>query len=117
MNPLDPESPATSPFPGISHAAMLLSPPRDVQPHVDAVWLAARRAATTKTKNVNGRWIESIDYAAITPAARWMWRWIDKHWPRREWLALPPARVAGETLHAWQHSNDNTARYEQGVLL
>ena len=48
---------------------------------------------------------------------RWMIAWIRAHWPRGEWASLPPADVAGQALHAWQHSVDNPGRFTQGKLL
>lgn len=98
------------------HMTLLLAPTGREYPYVAALEHAARRAATTKSRVPNGRG-ETIDYAALAAAMHWMWRWIGEHWARGEWRSLPPARVAGEALHAWQHSDDNPARYKQGELL
>ncbi len=86
------------------HMTLLLAPTGREYPYVAALEHAARRAATTKSHLPNGRG-ETIDYAALARAMHWMWRWIGEHWPRRQWLALPPARVAElqDRLYAAEH--------------
>lgn len=48
---------------------------------------------------------------------RWMIDWIQAHWPAGQWRTLPPADVAGQALHAWQHRPANPDRYQQARLL
>lgn len=71
--------------------------------HVNAVHLRAVQATS------------NTDRADQVEA--WLWVWIYQHWELQEWRTLPPDDVAGQALHAWQHSHVNPSSYQQARLL